>query len=138
MSLTTVRNKINDWLNPRWATLVTKQDDYFSTYARYFQGIWSHSSDLEQTDLLDGDTLADNLGGLPSDQVHDWRDYLGNTLDTLKFPCRLRIDVYEGPQGHGWQAVLQVLYKGDLYSRTQQVGPETSRTKSWGKVIPTL
>jgi len=137
MSIKTVRDRINDWLTPRWSTLVSKQEQYFANHGRYFQGLWTHA-EVEQTDDLRGDKLADGLASKPTDQPHDWRDFIGNALDSTKFPARLRIDVYDGPEGHGWQAVLEVKYKGNIYTRTKQVGPETYRTHGWQKAEPGL
>jgi len=134
MSLTTVRNKINTWLTPRWANLVNKQEAYKTTNGHYFQGLWTHTTDLEQTDALDGDTIPDNLASNPTDQPHDWRVLIGNIFDTLPLPARLRFDVYDGPQGKGWVACLQVKYKTDIYQRCKQVGPETDRTHNWRKL----
>ena len=67
MSITTVRNKINDWLIPRWAWLEGKQSDYFTANGRYFQGLWTHTVELEQTDALNGDTIPDDLANHPAD-----------------------------------------------------------------------
>ena len=131
MSLATVRDRIDNWLTPRWSWLTGKQDDYFTANGLYFQGLWTHTAEVEQTDLLGGDTLADNLASKPSDRPHDWRDAVGNALDSLPFPARLRLDVYDGPQGKGWQAMLQVRYQGNVYERVRQVGPETYRTHDW-------
>jgi hypothetical protein len=130
MSIQTVKDKIDNWLTPRWSWLVQKQEDYFATNGRYWQGLWSHSGDITQTDALDGDTVADALDDSPHDQTHTWRDALGNALDGVPFPARLRVDVYEGPLGHGWTAYLEVLYNGTRYVRSKGVGPH-SVTQGW-------
>jgi hypothetical protein len=124
MSLTTVRNKIDNWLAARWPWLVSKQETYFGIHGHYFQGFWTHSVILEQTDALDGDTIPDNLAAGPSDQVQRWVDLVQDAFDNLPFPARLKIDVYDGPQGKGWWATLQVLYKGNIYERSKGVGLE--------------
>lgn len=46
-------------------------------------------------------------------------------------PAAMVIDVYDGPQGKGWQATVFVRVLGTVYSRTQQVGPETWRNRAW-------
>jgi hypothetical protein len=136
MTITTIRTKIDDWLTPRWAWLTSKQDDYFTANGHYFQGLWTHTNELEQTDALDGDQIPDNLTSSPADQTHTWQHAVGNALDALPLPARLRLDVYEGPQGHGWVARLQVKYQGNIYERAKQVGPETHHTHTWQKIDP--
>lgn len=131
MSLATVRQKIDDWLAPRWATLQARQETFFNTHGKYFQGKWTHTTQVEQTDALNGDRVADALTDHPTDQVQDWRDLVQTAFDGLPLPARLRIDVYSGPQGWGWSATLQVLYNGTVYERTGNVGPETWRTRDW-------
>jgi hypothetical protein len=131
MSIATVRTKIDDWLTPRWATLVDRQDTFFTNRGKYFQGKWTHSGEVEQTDALNGDTVADRLTDSPTDQPQHWRDFIGNAFNTLPLPARLRIDVYNGPLGQGWVATLQVRYDGNVYERSRNVGPETWRTKAW-------
>lgn len=134
MSLATVRNKIDTWLTARWPTLVGWQNSYFGTNGKYFQGKWTHTNTIEQTDALAGDALADLLDDKPTDQPQSWRDLVGTALNALPFPARLRIDVYDGPEGKGWAATLQVLYQGAVYERSQNVGPETWRTVAWHSV----
>jgi len=131
MSLATVRTKIDDWLTPRWQTLVDRQDTFFANRGKYFQGKWTHSGEVEQTDALNGDTVPDNLTDSPTDQSQNWQDFIGNAFDALPLPARLRIDVYNGPLGHGWAATLQVRYDGNVYERSRNSGPETWRTEAW-------
>ena len=133
MSLATVRNRINDWLTPRWSWLADKQDAYLAANGRYFQGLWTHTAEVGQTDALTGDTIPDNLTSHPTDQSHTWQDAVGNALDALPLPARLRLDVYDGPQGKGWSATLQVRYNGNTHERTKGVGPE-SRDNDWHSV----
>jgi hypothetical protein len=131
MSLATVRTKIDDWLTPRWATLVDRQDTFFTARGKYFQGKWTHSAEVQQTDALNGDTIPNALTGSPTDQPQHWRDFIGTAFDALPLPARLRIDVYNGPLGQGWVATLQVRYDGKVYERSRNVGPETWRTEAW-------
>lgn len=134
MSLATVRNRVDNWLTPRWQTLVDRQETFLANRGQYFQGMWTHSGDVTQTDALSGDQVADQLTEHPTDQAQHWRDFIGNALDAVPFPARLRIDVYNGPQGQGWQATFEVLYNGNRYRRTQNSGPETWRTQGWQRV----
>jgi len=135
MSLATVRTKIDDWLLLRWATLVSRQDTFFTNRGKYFQGRWTHTVEVTQTDALTGDTISNNLTDHPTDQAQHWQDFIGNAFNALPLPCRLRIDVYNGPLGWGWVATLQVRYNGNVYERSGNVGPETWRTEAWHAVV---
>lgn len=134
MSLATVRTKVDDWLTPKWANLQTKQEQFKTAHGHYFQGLWTHAAEVTETDALEDGPLPDNLADKPTDQPHDWRDFIGAALDAVPFPCRLRIDVYDGPQGDGWCATLQVKYSGNVYERSAQVGPEDWRQHNWQKL----
>ena len=138
MSIQIVKDRIDNWLAPRWSWLVGKQDDYFVSHGRYFQGLWTHTAEVEQDEVDVLDEVPNNLDSKPTDQTHTWRDAVGNAFDALPFPCRLRLDVYEGPQGHGWIAILEVLYQGEVYVRSKQVGPETHHTHDWRLVQQSL
>ena len=133
-TLAQVKTKVNNWLTPKWANLVSKQDAYFAANGGYFQGRFTHSTDV---DGEAAERVPDKLDDHPTDQVHDWRDFTGNVFDVLSFPCRLQIDVYESPDGHGWSALLQVLYRGTVYERRKGVGPE-GRNHDWRKVIDVI
>jgi hypothetical protein len=135
MSLATVRNKIDNWLTPRWANLVNKQETYKANHGHYFQGLWTHHNEIEQTDLLDGDVPPDRIEDSPTDTPHNWRELIQNAFDALPFPARLRIDVYEAPTGVGWFAVLHVRYQGTIYARAKGVGPEAAQyTYNWAAI----
>lgn len=137
MSLTTVRNRVDNWLTAsRWQNLVDRQEAFLLAHGKYFQGKWTHAAIVTQTDALTGDTIPTALADHPHDQVQDWRNFTGNIFDALPFPCRLRIDVYQGPQGWGWVACLQVIYNGNTYERSRSVGPDASRTSAWALVAP--
>lgn len=134
MAITQVRNKIDDFLGVRWPALVTAQDNYFAMRGRYFQGMWTHANLVEQTDALNGDIIPDNLAQIAPNDFHHWQDFIGNALNSIPFPARLRISIYDGcanpTGGIGWIATIQVLYKGIVYSRSKGYGPQ-DRDQSW-------
>ncbi|MHA2066143.1 MAG: hypothetical protein ACXABY_17365, partial [Candidatus Thorarchaeota archaeon] len=58
------------------ATIEAEQEKYFALYGIYFQGLITHSS------LPDGTlTQADKLTTKPSDQRHDWHDFMGDKVE---------------------------------------------------------
>lgn len=126
-TLNEVRTRVNDWLSVRWPTLVDRQEQYFANHGRYFQGLWTHSAEVE-----DGaDVAPDNLLLGPTDQAARWPDFI--TLPNL-LPCALRIDVYEGPDGHGWRITLRVKVAGNVYQRQAEVGPQGQEIGGWHQV----
>lgn len=134
MSLATVRNRVNAFLTARWPAIVSRQDDYFANHGRYWQGLWTHTATPDQTSE-DGDAPPDNLDSTPTDQPVSWRARWANALDSIPFPARLRIDVYESPEGHGWAATVQIRYGGKTYQRSQGVGPRAEDfTAGWARV----
>ena len=137
MTIKAVRDKVDNWLAPRWDWLVGKQEAYHTNHGHYFQGLWTHLAEIEQNDLLTGDTIPDNLTSKPSDQEHTWHDAVGGAFDSLPFPARLRLDVYDGTDGQGWVAKLEIIYAGNLYRRSKQVGSEQWRTKDWALIDTT-
>jgi hypothetical protein len=126
-TLNEVRDTVNSWLAARWPLLVERQEAYFTIHARYFQGLWTHSVVPD-----DGAEIApDQRTSKPGDQQARWADFF-SLPDVL--PCALRIDVYEGDQGHGWTATVRVRVAGTIYQRIAHVGPQTWRVQNWDTV----
>lgn len=134
MSLATLRNRINAFLADRWPALVARQDAYYATHGRYWQGKWTHNAAVDNSDES-SDAVPDALDDSPTDQRVSWRDRFGGALDAIPFPARLKIDVYESPRGHGWVATVQVLHRRTIYERSQGVGPDAATyTRDWHTV----
>jgi hypothetical protein len=109
-------------LSGKWSTLTAKQDAYQTANSRYWQGLWSHTVHIDQTDALDQDAPADSLANSPTDQAESWSDEFGTAFDG-DLPCRIKIDTYDGPSGQGWFATVQVRYMGTIYQRSKGAGP---------------
>jgi len=134
MSLATVRTRVNDFLMARWPAIVARQDAYYETHGRYWQGLWTHNVTPDQTND-DADAVPDQLDRTPSDQPVSWRVRFNNAMDAIPFPARLKIDVYESSIGHGWFATFQIKYNGTVYQRTRGVGPLADEfTENWKAV----
>jgi streptogramin lyase len=129
-TLNQVRTKVDDWLALKWPTVKSRQQTYFDNHGRYWQGLITHSSVPVFTTNSDGDAIPDDLSFKPTDGLLSWEDIFPDWEGAL-LPCAIKIDVYDGPQGMGYVGVVFVRYNGTVYSRSQNVGPESSRTKAW-------
>jgi len=109
---------------------------YQATYAlnhsgRYFQGLWSHSTTPDES----SSTPPDQLTGRPTDQLEDFNAMWTEVRIGLgRLPCRIRIDVYNGPQGQGYVVMFETSRLGAVYARAINVGPETWRESGWTAV----
>ena len=129
-TLAQVRTRVDDWLTARWQTVVNRQNNFFEQHGRYWQGLVTHADFPNHTSQDYGDTAADRLGIKPSDEVLTWAEAFP-ALEGINFPAALRIDNYESPEGHGWVATIWVMHNGTIYTRAQNIGPETWRTHGW-------
>ena len=129
-TLSQMRDRVDSWLAARWPTVVARQQNYFVNRGRYWQGLITHSLLPEHTNSRDGDALADRLAVNPTDQFENWAVVFPEWSTEL-LPAAIQIDVYDGPAGKGWVATIWVKYNGTIYSRSQNVGPESHRTQSW-------
>lgn len=131
MTLAEIRDAADTWLAARWPTVQARQTTYASNHSgRYWQGLKSHAN--FPTDAIA--SLADNLDSHPTDQAETWNDAISGL--PANWPCALVMDVYNGPQGWGYVATVYV-YVSQLdrvYSRSQNVGPESERTIPWHEV----
>ena len=129
-TLKQLRDKADAWLTPRWTIMVDRQETYRAAHGRYWQGLIFHTVIPEATTTKWGDLIPDRLTVKPSDQAENWLDFLPE-LEGIAVAAALWVDVYDGPQGHGFVANLAARYNGTLYHRAQNRGPETWRTQDW-------
>lgn len=125
-----MRNHADDWLQARWSTVQTRQENYKAAHGVYWQGLRSHTVEVNHTTADYDDQIADNLAGHPTDQSDNWLDILPE-VDGIAFPAVFVMDVYKGPLGDGYVATVYAKYNGTIYSRSQNVGPESWRTLDW-------
>jgi hypothetical protein len=130
-TLAQVRTIVDDWLTARWPLFTARQDAYFLAHGRYWQGIRWATLAATPSEGADG---ATTLTVKPTDQAEDWVDFGLGAL--LTAPCAFQCDVYDSPGGKGYVATVEVLYGGTLYTRSRNVGPETSRTVAWHVATP--
>jgi hypothetical protein len=136
-TLNQVRTKVDAWLADKWPTVVARQQNYFANRGQYWQGLRTHSAVPAFTNSQDGDAAADQLNAQPTDAFSNWSNVFPE-WDGLPIPCALQIDVYDGLEGKGWVATVWVRYNGVLYTRSQNVGPESWRSQAWTVVDEVL
>jgi hypothetical protein len=136
LTLAEVRTKVDNWLAPRWQVVQDRQAAYFAANGRYWQGLRTHTFDLEYTSTVDAEAQADALDSAPTDQIENWLAVFPE-FGVTPIPAVLIVDVYDGPLGHGYVAQLWVKFNGNIYTRSAQVGPEDWRAAGWQQVTAT-
>jgi len=93
---------------------------YFAKYGRYFQGIPPDTiaRDISLT-LKQFDRFVK-----PTDQAESWADFGLRDISVL---ATYWVDAYDGPRGHGYVMNASIAYGTDVYTLSQNVGPETWR-----------
>lgn len=129
-TLNQVRTRIDIWLTNKWPTVVARQQNFFTNRGKYWQGLLTHSVPPGFTTSQDGDALADKLNQSPTDQFENWSAVFPEWNIEL-MPCAIKCDTYDGPDGKGYCVTIYVRYNGVIYSRAQNVGPESHRTYGW-------
>lgn len=134
-TLSQVRTRVDAWLADKWPVLVARQETYFANHGHYWQGVRTHTFDLNHTSQTDGDSSPDNLNSRPTDVEESWTT-LFPAWEGVSIPAVLKVDVYDGPLGKGWVATVWVAYNGTVYRRSRNVGPWTERTEAWAVAEP--
>lgn len=84
----------------------------------------------------DGALVTPDLTKAPTDQPESWADvFVGPQELPAAWPCSIRVDVYEGPRGHGRVTTLIYTKGGERWERADNVGGELEREHGWSKVI---
>lgn len=122
-NLATVRDAVDAKLATLWTAIQNRQDTFFATNGRYWEGRRTHTvTPADGTETLPDIGTSSNTGSTA------WPTAIRNTA----MPMAIQIDAYMGPLGAGYQATVWVTVNGTTYTRTAQVGPETHRTQAWG------
>ena len=123
-TLQQIKDAVDARLASLWGAIQNREDTFLASNGRYFQGLRTHTVVPSE-----GNTALPNIGTTtPTDQTgQPWPVAIRNTAMEMA----IQIDVYDGPQGRGYQATAYVSVLGHLYARTQQVGPETYRNRGW-------
>jgi hypothetical protein len=118
-------------ISPILVVIAQEQTAYYLSHGRYFQGLSTHSE--PPSDGLA--STAELANSKPTDQAESWLDWLKQKMPTT-LPYAMRIDVYDGPRGHGYTITFQVVIEGINYTRQEHVGPESDRIPEtgWQKV----
>ncbi len=125
-----LKAKIDGRLGLLLTHLEARQDAYFTTHGRYFQGISTHT--VLPKGELDEETPPDTTRK-PTDHAED-RDDAGIILPAT-MPMALAVDTYDGPRGKGWSARVEVEHQGREFARRVGFGPDAEHyTNDWQDV----
>jgi hypothetical protein len=132
-TLSQMRDQVDQFLTDRWAMIRNRQNAFQASHGRYWQGLITHDACPTHTDAADGSSVGTRLNRGPTDQIATWLDVLPEWAGE-SLPACIQVDVYDGPRGQGWVLSVQAAHGGNLYRRSQNVGPETYRTTAWQRL----
>jgi len=114
-------------------TAISWQTTYSATHGgRFFQGLRSHS-----VIPADGaDVAPDQLASHPTDQADTLASFWNGGRLPSKTPFAVTVNVYDGPDGRGFEVVISFVSGGVTYVRVVNVGPESYREQAWAAVQP--
>lgn len=124
--------QIDQALGDRFTEITTAMQGYFDTHGRFPQLLRTHL----EIPPKGQQKAPDNLQATPTDSTVKWSG-LGQLPSTML--SRMRIDVYNGPGGHGYVVVNEAIDDADIiYEKATNVGPETWRSFDWRskEVVP--
>src|SRR3989304_5055575 len=99
----------------------------------YMQALWSHSAPPADGALVAPDLLASK----PTDQAESLADlWSAVVIASGEIPVRLRIDVYDGPDGKGYVIIVECIVAARTYTRSINTGGEKWREQAWIEVKP--
>jgi len=129
----TVRDGIDVKLDSVIANIIAFQAGEASKSGKFYQTLWSHSQPPADGALV----LPDLLYSFPTDQIGKSAQA---QWDAAKLPvsldARVRVDVYDGPQGKGFVVIVQSQLNGATWPRSINYGPETYRDQGWTELKP--
>ena len=110
---------IQTWIDQMLINLISAQATYCAKNQKFFQGL-----KIPSQGKLDGNTEALIDYGLhPDDQTDSWNTFEKDKFKAnTKFPCHLKLGVYESPRGWGWFASFHMHIK-DLVAGEDRVVP---------------
>jgi hypothetical protein len=128
-TLNEIRDAIDSRLAALWAHIVSRQNAYYATHGRYFQGV------LTPNTPADGQEIAPVLTRKPHDQAETWSAAGYNLGATI--PMSIALDTYETASGHGWVGRVRVTVNGRTWARARGAGPDAAHyTHGWREVVP--
>lgn len=136
-TLARVRMVVDDRLQDLWQNqIVPRQDAYFATHGKYWQGLRTFLLTQLPDNPADGTTTVLEVAPVrdshPTDQPETWE---GAGIDLgASIPFALLMDTYGGPQGQGFVGTVWAMWDGNVYTRAQNRGPETWRTFDWRRL----
>lgn len=124
-ALQTVKDAVDAKLATLWTAIQNRQDTFFATNGRYWEGRRTHSiTPADGTETLPDIGTSSNTGSTA------WPVAIRNTA----LPMSIQVDAYDGPAGKGYVATIVAAIAGKTWQRSAQVGPETWRQQGWAEM----
>ncbi len=119
-----LRERINTLLAQLLRNIALKQNAYYKTHGRYWQGL------LTSTNVpADGNTLPTVRSLHPTDQIETWGDFMPELPAALNIA--LRVDSCRGVNGDGYVVTAAVKLGGRTFLRSIGFGSEASTDDDW-------
>ncbi len=129
----TVRDEVDVKINGVIANIIAFQAGEAGKSGKFYQVLWSHSQPPADGNL----TAPDSIDSFPTDQPgKSARAQWGAAILPASLEARMRVDVYDGPQGKGFVIVVQSQLNGATWQRSINYGPETYRDQGWTELKP--
>lgn len=122
-----IETKANQILGDLQTVLAPVQVNYLKANRGYWQGIRSHVVTPK-----DGGKSAPDKTRKPTDQKENWTDVAVTLPASMEITAT--VNVYDGPNGKGYEMVGEIEIGGRLWRRTVNVGLEKYRDGDWRDV----
>lgn len=121
MITATKKKRLNNAINTFIAQLQTKQDAYYATHNRYWQGV------VNPVDAPSEEVLSTPDQNRKASDVESW-DGFGIQLPQL--PFSVSVDVYQNLRGWGYFCTFTTKQGEEIYKKTRNFGNE-DREVDW-------
>lgn len=138
-TLATARATVDTWLTNNFPTVISKQNMYYASHGRYWQGLLTCSGSPTNapnfTTATNASVIQDNLNSAPYYEAESIATIFPGFVG-IGLPCAFLCDQYQGPLGDGYVVTVYVLFNGTVYTRSHNTGPETWRESAWALWTP--
>ena len=122
-----------------WASaavaLNAHQSNFLANRGNYWGVVRTHSVIPSHTLSKLNSTVPDSLNIGSGGDYNNWIAIHPEWTAT-PLPCNVIVLAYNGPDGRGYEVVLQFIWEGNLYERHINIGPETYRNAPWALIPP--
>lgn len=125
MLTTTKKTRLKNVIDKFLTQLQTKQDAYYATHNRYWQGVVNPV--ITSTDAPSEEALSTPNNSRKASDVESWTGF-GIRLPQL--PFSVSVDVYQNQIGWGYSCTFTIKQDAEIYRKTRNFGNE-DREVDW-------